>query len=388
LWLALRPSLAAASTLDSRIRDLHTRRMELHSLGGYRLLEPVPSLSSITRLFLACPDGAPEGSPATALAKVLMPGDGEVYSMLKAQFAHEANLLRSFSHPGIPSLRAAGTRTGVDFFVMDYIAGVDLGVLLGHDGEEARPLSKELAVYILGQLADALRYVHTFEVSTDIEGGGEGAEAAEGAEALEGEAPAESASDDDDDDDDDDGGDGGGDGFEDLDVLHRDLCPANVYLSLDGDVILGDFGSATSKWLAPEFSTADAGHVAYKAPERVTGSGKATVKSDLFSLAVILWEILRGERCFTAGNDLETMDEIVRFDISHSSRRVSGLSSKLSEVLRRNLDRDPERRYPHAYKVLQRLSQSPEAGAAEKSRQELSRMVAEAMATRVPSKPR
>ncbi|KIG18968.1 putative serine/threonine-protein kinase pknL [Enhygromyxa salina] len=370
----------AASTLDSRIRGLHTRRMELHSLGGYRLLEPVPTLSSTTRCFLACLDSAPEGSPPTALAKVLMPGEGEVYSVLKAQFAHEANLLRSFSHPGIPSLRAAGTRTGVDFFVMDYIAGVDLGVLLGHESGEPRPLSKELAVYILGQLADALRYVHTFEVSTEPEADGE----ADG-EAT-GEAKPTSASDDDDDDDD--GDDGGGDGFEDLDVLHRDLCPANVYLSLDGDVILGDFGSATSKWLAPEFTSADAGHVAYKAPERVTGSGKATVKSDLFSLGVILWEILRGERCFTAGNELETMDEIVRFDISHSSRRVSGLSSKLSEVLRRNLDRDPERRYPHAYKVLQRLSQSPEAGAAEKSRQELSRMVAEAMAARVPSKPR
>ena len=105
----------------------------------------------------------------------------------------------------------------------------------------------------------------------------------------------------------------------------------------------------------PRVHANDAGHVAYKAPERVTGSGKATVKSDLFSLAVILWEMLRGERCFNAGNELETMDEIVRFDISHSSRRVSGLSSKLSEVLRRNLDRDPERRYPHAYKVLQRL---------------------------------
>jgi serine/threonine protein kinase len=355
--------------------------MELHSLGGYRLLEPVATLSSITRLFLACPDGAPEGAPATALAKVLMPGEGRSFAVLKAQFAHEANLLRSFSHPGIPTLRAAGTRAGVDFFVMDYIAGVDLGVLLGHESGEPRPLSKELAVYILGQLADALRYVHTFEVSTDVEVESE----AEGEGEVQATPTPELVEDDDDDDDE---ADGDEDGFEDLDVLHRDLCPANVFLSLDGDVILGDFGSATSKWLAPEFSSADAGHVAYKAPERVTGSGKATVKSDLFSLAVILWEILRGERCFTAGNELETMDEIVRFDISHSSRRVSGLSSKLSEVLRRNLDRDPERRYPHAYKVLQRLSQSPEAGAAEKSRQELSRMVAEALKARQPPRPR
>jgi serine/threonine protein kinase len=351
--------------------------MELHSLGGYRLLEPVPTLSSISRLFLARrddTDGEASGSaPATTLAKVLMPGSGDSFNMLKAQFAHEANLLRSFSHPGIPSLRAAGTQNGVDFFVMDYVPGVDLGVLLGHEQNEPRPLSKELAVYILGQLADALRYVHTFEIPTDTGDGSEG---------------GSDASDNADDDDDDDAGDDPSedDGFEYLDVLHRDLCPANVFLSLDGDVVLGDFGSASSKWLVSEFTANDAGHVAYKAPERVTGSGRATVKSDLFSLAVMLWEMLRGERCFKAASELETMDEIVRFDISHSNRRVTGLSSKLSEVLRRNLDRDPERRYPDAYKVLQRLSQSPEAGGAERARQELARLVAEAIRERPPVK--
>jgi serine/threonine-protein kinase len=364
--------------------------MELHSLGGYRLLEPVPTLSSINRLFLARRDDAPEDAPATTLAKVLLPGSGDQFAMLKAQFAHEANLLRSFSHPGIPSLRAAGTQNGVDFFVMDYVAGVDLAVLLGHEQNEPRGLSKELAVYILGQLADALRYVHGFEVPTDdgvapaeheIDGEGERPPAdAGGADEADG-------ADDADEPDDDDEASVDGDGFEYLDVLHRDLCPANVFLSLDGDVVLGDFGSASSKWLAPELTGNHAGHIAYKAPERVTGSGKATVKSDLFSLAVILWEMLRGERCFKAASELETMDEIVRFDISHSSRRVTGLSSKLSEVLRRNLDRDPERRYPDAYKVLQRLSQSPEAGGAERARQELARLVAEAVRDRRRSKP-
>lgn len=308
--------------------------MELHSLGGYRLLAPLPTLSSVSRLFLAAREGS-EGEP-THIAKVLAPGSGEDFAQLKAQFAHEANLLRSFSHPCIPSLRAAGTQDGVDFFVTDYIRGVDLAVLLGHDGDEARPVSHEIAVYLTGQLADALRYVHTFEIATDD-----------------------------------------GD-FEELGVLHRDLCPANVLLSTQGDVMLADFSSASSKWLAPGHTAANAGHVAYKSPERVTGSGRASVRSDLFALAVMLWEMLRGERCFKAGSELETMDEIVRFDIAHASRRVSGLSPKLSEVLRRNLDRDPERRYPHAYKVLQRLSQAPEAGAAERARQELATLVAAA----------
>lgn len=311
--------------------------MELHSLGGYRLIKPLAVLTPVTRMFLACLESAPADAPATHIAKVLMPGQGDDFVLYRAQFEHECKLLRHFSHPGIPSVRVAGAQDGVDYFVMDYVDGVDLATLLGHRSNESRALGKDVAVYILGQLADVLRYVHEFEVPNAAE-----------------------------------------DDFETLDVLHRDICPANVLLSADGDVLLCDFGSASSRWLSPEHTAAQAGHVAYKAPERVTGSGKASIRSDLFSLAVVLWEILRGERCFKAGSELETMDAIVRFDISHTSRRVPGLSSKLSEVLRRNLDRDPERRYPDAYKVLQRLSQSPEAGAAEQARQELAGLVCDA----------
>ncbi len=316
--------------------------MELHSLGGYRLIKPLASLTPVSRIFLACLESAPADAPATHVAKVLMPGQGDDFAHYRAQFEHECKLLRHFSHPGIPSVRVAGAQDGVDYFVMDYVEGVDLATLLGHGSgqasEHTRALGKDQAVYILGQLADALRYVHEFEVPNEAE-----------------------------------------DDFEPLEVLHRDICPANVLLSVDGDVVLIDFGSASSRWLSPEHTAAQAGHVAYKAPERVTGSSKATVRSDLFSLAVVLWEMLRGERCFKAGSELETMDAIVRFDISHASRRVSGLSTKLSEVLRRNLDRDPERRYPDAYKVLQRLSQSPEAAAAERARQELAALVCDAL---------
>ncbi|NJK31961.1 MAG: protein kinase [Deltaproteobacteria bacterium] len=208
--------------------------MELHSLGGYRLVRPLPTRTSISRMYLARPEAAPEDAPATQIAKLLNPGQGESYPHYKAQFAHEANLLRNFSHPGIPSLRAAGTQDGVDYFITDYVFGVDLETLLGHAGNEPRGLAKELAVYIVGQVADALRYVHEFEVPLesireDVRGAGD-------------------------------------EGFHPLEVLHRDLCPANILLSIDGDVLLTDFGSASSLWLTPEFTAADAGHVAYKAP--------------------------------------------------------------------------------------------------------------------------
>ena len=93
-------------------------------------------------------------------------------------------------------------------------------------------------------------------------------------------------------------------------------------------------------------------------------------------MAVMLWEMLRGERCLAGESDEQTRENITRFDISQASRRVSGLSPKLSEIVRKNLDRDPGRRYTGAYQMLQRLAQSPEAQFAEQSRAALGEAVA------------
>jgi serine/threonine-protein kinase len=310
--------------------------MELRSIGGYVLAAPLGVGRGAARFYLARGMDESEQERPGFLAKVLLPGRSDSEATIQAQFEHEIALLRASNHPGIPTLHSAGDQDGVTFILMDYVDGVDLATLLGHHTDTPRGLSKEIAVYIMGQLSDALRHMHALEHRTE-----------------EGE-------------------------YVQLAALHRDITPANVLLSREGDVLLCDFGAAYSALLPAEHDMTQAGSKAYMAPERVTGSGKATAQSDLFSMAVVLWEMLRGERCFQAGDDLGTMDAIVRFDISHSSRRVSGLSPKLSEIVRKNLDRDPGRRYTGAYQMLQRLSQSPEAKAAEQSRLDLARMVAEA----------
>lgn len=310
--------------------------MELRNIGGYVLTAPLAVGRGAARFYLARGIDEPDDASPSFLAKVLLPGRTPQEATLQAQFEHEIELLRACNHPGIPTLHSAGAQDGVSFALMDYVDGVTLANLLGHEDNAPRSVSKELAVYIMGQLSDALRHVHQLEV-TDQAG-----------------EPVP------------------------IHALHRDISPANVLLSREGDVLLCDFGAASSTLLDPEHDMVQAGTKAYMAPERVTGSGTATEQSDLFSMAVMLWEMLRGERCFKADDDLGTMDAIARFDISHSSRRVSGLSPKLSEIVRKNLDRDPARRYTGAYQMLQRLSQSPEAKAAEQSRLELGRMVSEA----------
>ncbi len=308
--------------------------MEPQRLGNYRLLSALPTSSVTTRVYLTCLDSNEQSQPAY-VTKLMPTGGGETAELLRAQFEHEIKLLRVFNHPNIPSYHADGEENGVRYVVLDRIDGCNLATFLGHDRKQPRALSKEMAVYIMGQLANAVHYCHGF---TRIDEHGK--EVAAG-------------------------------------ILHRDLNPQNVLLSRDGDVMLCDFNAAKSPWLQPEHDTVDVGLKAYMAPERIIGSTPATAQSDLFSLAVMLWEILKGQRCFQAENDLKTMDAIVRFDISHSGRRVTGLSTKLSEIVRKNLDRDPGRRYISAFQMLQRLAQAPEAAAAERSRSTLAAQVAE-----------
>jgi serine/threonine protein kinase len=250
------------SLVDTAIIGMHTAgTMELRSFGTYRLVRPLANPGAGFRHFVASHEDDPPGALPGYFIKMLAGGSGDEHALLRAGFEHEIRLLKSFNHPSIPSAHGDGEHGGVRFLVMDYIDGVDLAQLLGHP-EQTRGLSREVAVYVLAQLADALHYVHTFEVF------------------------------------DDDAGD-----FRSIDAVHRDIAPSNVLLSRQGNVLLADFNTAASRWLSPEHDTVHAGTKAYMAPERIIAAAPATPLSDLWSMAVILWEMLRGQRCFKAEDD-------------------------------------------------------------------------------------
>lgn len=311
--------------------------MELRGLGRYRLADEFEGPSPHARYCYAFHEDEPEGPAAAGyVAKLLTTTRGAAAELRRGQFDHEIRLLKSFNHPCIPTLHAAGEQDGVHYMVLDRIDGVSLARLLRHHTDEPRGITKEIAVYVMGQLVDALRHVHSLEFLDKGE-------------------PAP------------------------LGLVHRDLCPRNVWVSRRGDVILFDFSVARSAWLPPEHDDPKAGTLAYMAPERLAPDAEANEKTDLFGMASILWECLRGERLFQGPDDAATREAIERFDISQPARRVPGLSPKLSEIVRKNLDRDPARRYTGAYQMLQRLAQAPEAKVAEQSRKALAELVSETL---------
>jgi serine/threonine-protein kinase len=310
--------------------------MELTRLGKYQLVTPLSVETRACQFFLARHEDEPDTDAPTYLVKLLSPSRGGS-NYRRAQFEHEIRLLRVFNHPSIVTLHAAGEQAGIAYMVTDYVDGVNLATILGHGTSALRALSKEVAVFIIGQLTNALHHIHGLEIVDDG-----------------GVAP--------------------------LQVVHRDVSPSNILLSRSGDVLLSGFGCATSQWLDPAAREPFAGALAYMAPERLSGDDVANERTDLFAAAVVLWEMLKGERCLYGDDDETTRENIQRFEINQASRRISGLSPKLSEVVRRNLDRDPGRRYTRAYQFLQRLSQAPEGSqeAAERAQVELGQIVSDA----------
>ncbi len=136
-------------------------------------------------------------------------------------------------------------------------------------------------------------------------------------------------------------------------VLHRDLKPANVMIDGRGRARLTDFGLAG---VEEEFTGRKdhAGTPAYMAPEQLI-DGATTVKSDIYSLGLVLYELFTGKRVFEA----ESLDELLRLRRSDTLTTPTSVSGQIDPAIERAilrcLERDPSRRPESAYEVLAAL---------------------------------
>lgn len=137
-------------------------------------------------------------------------------------------------------------------------------------------------------------------------------------------------------------------------VLHRDLKPANVMIDDAGNVRVTDFGLAG---LAEEFQGREiaAGTPAYMAPEQLAGR-EVTIRSDVYALGLVLYEIFTGKRAFAA----RTLDELLRLRETTStptapSSLVKDLDPLVERVIERCLEKEPERRPASAMQVAAAL---------------------------------
>jgi eukaryotic-like serine/threonine-protein kinase len=221
-----------------------------------------------------------------------------------AMFRQEAQLLARVRHPNVVSALDVVQEGGELLLVMEYIHGLPLSMLCQLAQQKKQPIPLEVAVRIACDVLHGLHAVHT-------------------ATAASGRA---------------------------LSMIHRDVSPQNVLIGKDGVARLLDFGVA--KAVTSEDLTAAGyvkGKLSYVAPEQIRGE-PVDARIDVFSLSVVLWEMLASVRLFGGRRSVaETLRRVQKGEVP-SLRDVSTryVPPRLEAIVRRGLERDPARRFKSA----------------------------------------
>jgi Protein kinase domain/zinc-ribbon domain len=212
-----------------------------------------------------------------------------------ARFHSEVRIARQVSHPNVCRMFDIGDADGITFLTMEYVDGEDLSSLVRRIGR----LSTDKATEVARQTCAGLAAAH------------------------------------------------------DRGVIHRDLKPANLMLDSAGKIRITDFGLAG---IAATIQGAEvrAGTPAYMAPEQLAGK-EVTIKSDLYSLGLVLYEILTGKRAFEATTLPELMQLREESAPASPSSLVRDLDPLLERVIMRCLERDPALRPSSALQVAAAL---------------------------------
>lgn len=275
---------------------------------GRYLLDRRIAVGGSSEVFLARP--AAGAWPAARLViKRLLPAVLENPQSV-GTFAMEARLHRAAQHPNVVEVFEAGSVDGEPYLAMEYVDGVDVYQLLRRAQAEQRPIPPDVSVFIAYEVCSALACVHTAVDDTGHP----------------------------------------------LAVVHRDVTPSNVYLSMDGDVKLGDFGIArllSSRQSVPDTQPLK-GKFAYLSPEQVAGED-FDHRADLFSLAVMLSELLINQPLFPGSGQLAVLLAIRDCRIDALRENAFRIPAGMMEVLEQGLARHPNDRFGSAERFRQAL---------------------------------
>jgi TolB-like protein len=142
-------------------------------------------------------------------------------------------------------------------------------------------------------------------------------------------------------------------------IIHRDLKPENIMLRVDGYVKIVDFGLAKDlafdqATTGPAIAQSASGHLAgtftYMSPEQAR-SRPLTPASDVFSLGIVMYELLAGENPFRRDTMLDTLNAIVSYDPPSLQQAVPSTPPGLTDVVGKALRKDPTARYPSAVEL-------------------------------------
>jgi serine/threonine-protein kinase len=234
-------------------------------------------------------DTALERTVAVKTVNMALENDGA--ERYEARFYQEARAAGSLNHPNIVTVYDVGKEGNVAYMAMEFIEGVELRSLIG----EGRALAVSQALSIAAQVAEGLAYAHQHG------------------------------------------------------VVHRDIKPANIMVVAEGPVKITDFGIARMRAANDELTQTGMmlGSPKYMSPEQVIGK-RADQRSDIFSLGVILYEMLTGGSPFNGENVTALMYQIVNFAPPTPSVVNPAVPELLNFIVAKMLAKPLEERYQNA----------------------------------------
>lgn len=292
--------------------------------GRYILLKRL-AVGGMAEVFLAFPQNGRAREEDRLVIKRILPNlaaDAHFVTM----FLNEARVAARLNHPNIVRLFDLGKEGESYFLAMEFIHGDDLGALVNRLAARDQRLPLPQALRLIRDACLGLSHAHTL---TDERG-----------------AP--------------------------LHLVHRDISPQNVMVSFDGEVKLLDFGIARASNLTSTTQTGEIkGKYAYIAPEQARGSG-VDQRSDLFSLGLVLYELLTGHSPFKRGNDLITLRAAIECAIEPPSRFVP-LPHALEAIVLKAVARDPRARFASASAFARAIERFLPECASQSTREALAR---------------
>lgn len=279
----------------------------LGPLQRYRIVSPLGK-GGMAEVFLAAWEVAPN-SHRPVVIKRLYAHLGDDPNLVQ-MFIDEARLACELEHENIVKTIEVGVIDGRCCIAMEHLAGQPLQQLL-REGWARGGVPVDVALHIAIRALDGLGYAHEHR---DHRG-------------------------------------------EPLGIVHRDISPHNIFITNNGQVKLLDFGIA--KATGRESRTATGyikGKLAYIAPEQARAEA-VDRRADIWSVGVVLWELLSGARLFRADTDAATLAATLDAEIVPPSTRRSIVTPELDRIVMRALRRDVKERYPTAWAMKRDLEQ-------------------------------
>ena len=224
------------------------------------------------------------------------------------RFLREARSVAAWHHPHIIQIHYADKQDGLYYFVMELVDGYDLGELLQSYTLENKLIPHQDVLRIGWALANALDFAH--------EKG----------------------------------------------VIHRDVKPSNVMIAQDGRILLMDFGLALAVDEGSEGDITLVGTARYISPEQAQRSANAVPQSDLYSLGVILYEMLTGSRPFADTNPIALAIQHVQDEPPAPRELNPALSLAVEAALLKTLAKNPAERYRTGQELMTALNDALEIG--------------------------